>query len=75
MTYQGAWPVTIVRARYGGVYEPGDWIAFPLAPDQLPEEWDADDVTCRNFFEERRGQIGGGATLNEALENLLSFNV
>ena len=29
------WPVTIVRARYGGSYEPGEWLAFPLEPYEL----------------------------------------
>jgi hypothetical protein len=68
-----AWPVTILRARYGGVYEPGAWIAFPLTPGEVPQEWDADDVTCMTFFDERRGQVGGGATPDKALAHLISL--
>jgi hypothetical protein len=68
---EGPWFVTIVRSRYGGTYEPGEWIAFPVWPENLPPEWNADDVTCIRFFEERRGQFGGGKTPQEAWEDLL----
>ena len=30
------WPVTIMRSRYGGIYEPGRWIAFPQVPAGIP---------------------------------------
>jgi len=63
--------VTIVRARYGGIYEPGQWIAFPVSPHQLPHGWDADDVTCMKFFETRSGEFGGGDSPQEAYEDLL----
>ncbi len=63
--------VTIVRSRYGGIYEPGEWIAFPMWPDDLPSEWNADDVTCMNWFKERRGEFGGGVSPQEAYEDLL----
>ena len=63
--------VTIVRSRYGGAYEPGKWIAFPMEADALPAEWAADDVTCMRLFEERKGDFGGGASPQEAYEDLL----
>ena len=31
--------VTIVPARCGGAYEPGEWLAFPVSPDNLPRDW------------------------------------
>lgn len=67
------YPVTIVRARYGGIYEPGQWIAFPLLPENLPPEHDADDVTCMTFWEDYKRNhqpVGGGDTPDAALEDL-----
>jgi hypothetical protein len=63
--------VTIVRSRYGGIYEPGEWVAFPMLPDQVPPEWNADDVTCSKFFQDRRGEFGGGDSPQVAYEDLL----
>ena len=63
--------VTIVRSRYGGIYEPGEWIAFACWPDQIPPDWNADDVTCAEFFADRRGEVGGGDTPQEAYEDLV----
>jgi len=65
------WPVTIVRARYGGIYEPGDWLAFSALPNGLPAEWDADDVTAMDFYARRSREIGGGKTPNEAYDDLV----
>ena len=63
--------VTIVRSRYGGIYEPGEWIAFACWPDQIPPEWNVDDVTCAEFFADRRGEVGGGEPPQEAYEDLV----
>jgi len=63
--------VTIVRSRYGGTYEPGEWIAFACWPDQIPPDWNADDVTCAEFFAARRDEVGGGDTPQEAYEDLV----
>ena len=65
------WPVTIMRSRYGGIYEPGRWIAFPQVPADIPDDWRAGDVACAEFFQERRGTIGGGDTPDEALADLI----
>ncbi|MGW4800251.1 hypothetical protein ACWEPC_48315 [Nonomuraea sp. NPDC004297] len=64
--------VTIVMSRYGGIYEPGIWVAFPMNPDELPPDWYAGDVECAHFFAERKGEIGGGDTPQEAYEDLLN---
>jgi hypothetical protein len=63
--------VTIVKARYGGIYEPGKWLAFGGGPRDLPQEWDAEDNVCMDFWRERRGEVGGGDTPDEALADLL----
>ncbi|WP_152628253.1 hypothetical protein [Streptacidiphilus neutrinimicus] len=63
-------PVTIVRSRYGGTYEPGEWIAFPCLPSDIPDDWRGGDVACAVFFEQRRGEVGGGPTPDAALADL-----
>jgi hypothetical protein len=64
------YPVTITLARYGGTYEPGLWVAFACLPQVLSPDWNADDVTCARFYEARRGEVGGGATPQEAYDDL-----
>jgi hypothetical protein len=67
----GPGKVTILSSRYGGIYEPGRWIAFACWPGEIPPDWNADDVTCAEFFANRRGEIGGGATPEDAYADLL----
>ena len=45
------YPVTIVLARYGGAYEPGSGLAFPLYEDRLPSGWAGEDLDCGEFWE------------------------
>lgn len=63
--------VTIVRARYGGLYEPGAWVAFAGWPADLSPDWNADDATCAGFFAMRADEICGGDSAQEAYEDLL----
>ena len=70
MDYDDSYPVTIVRARYGGVYEPGLWLAFNAHPAALPPEWDADDLTASEYYEAHAQEVGGGDAPNEAYESL-----
>jgi len=62
--------VTIVRARYRGLYEPGVWVAFACWPSELSPNWNADDAACAGFFAERAEEIGGGDTPPQAYEDL-----
>jgi hypothetical protein len=64
-------PVTIVRARYGGIYEPGRWLAFPRDPDQLPVEWQDEGLPCRDFWLAWSEPVGGGDTPNDAYSDLV----
>lgn len=68
------WPTTILRDRYGGVYSGGDWIAFPLAPWDIPKAVEAEDVACREFWRCRSSEdpcpVGVGSTPEDALERL-----
>lgn len=66
------YPVTIVRARYGGIYEPGEWLAFPRDPEKLPEGWQDEDVPCREFWELWTEPVGSGATPTDAYTDLLA---
>ena len=64
--------MTIVPARYGGVYEPGPWLAFPTSPTGLPAEWDGDDIPCRQFWESWSKPVGAGGTPNDAYLDLIA---
>lgn len=65
------YPVTIVKARYGGGYEPGPWLAWPHNPDGLPQDWAGDDIPCRRFWDGYRGLVGSGGTPQEAYDDLV----
>ena len=67
------YPCTIARARYGGAYEGGEWVAFPLNVYALPDGWDASDVPCWVFWDSVASQIiGRGSTPNEAYADLVN---
>lgn len=68
----GLYPVTIVRSRYGGAYEPGAWLAWPRDANRLPLDWDGDDIPCRRFWESEGGVVGAGNSPQAAYEDLLS---
>ena len=63
-----------MRDRYGGVYSGGEWTAFPLHPQDVPDAILGEDVSCRDYWTEYRvkGGIpaGVGGTPGEALEQL-----
>ena len=73
-TAEDLWPVTIVPARYDGVYEPGAWLAFPNQPPDLPELWDAGDVLCATFWADpqRQQETGGGGSPQAAYADLVA---
>jgi hypothetical protein len=66
------YPVTIVHARYGGTYEGGVWLAFPVDPDVLgTTNWNGGDIECLEFFlDHTHIPIGRGSNLNEALSDM-----
>lgn len=64
------YPVTIIRTRYGGVYEGGVWAAFALRPDRVPPEATGDDRACMVWWEEYGAGVGLGATPERALADL-----
>lgn len=67
----GRWPVTIVAARYSGVYEGGRWLAFFTEPWNVPECIYGGDDECSEYFHKPiAALIGAGDTPDEALELL-----
>ena len=44
------YPVTIIRSRYGGVYEGGRWAASDCSHEEVPEGASGDDVECAEFW-------------------------
>lgn len=64
------YPVTIVKTRYGGVYEDGAWAAFPLDPWQVPTEPFADDVVCHAWWKQFASVVGIGDAPGPALADL-----
>ena len=40
------WPLTIIRTRYGGIYEGGQWAAFNQLPGEIPYEAMGEDSAC-----------------------------
>lgn len=72
------YPVTIVPARYGGTYEGGPWICFPVHAERLAKgqwrDWQGDDLGCAEWWAEsvRQGwPIGLGASPDLAYRNLI----
>lgn len=72
LDYGGIYPLTIVPARYDGVYEGAVFLAFPLNPGNLPPGWDGDDVTCCNFWGEHQEAVGKVPSPNDAYKKLRS---
>lgn len=62
--------VTIVSARYGGIYEPGEWLAFPVSPNNLPRDWDGSDIAAATFYSITPRPYGAGPTPDAAYEDL-----
>jgi hypothetical protein len=62
--------VTIVSARYGGIYEPGEWLAFPVSPGNQPRDWDGSDVAAATFYSITPRPYGAGPTPDAAYHDL-----
>jgi len=64
------YPVTIMRARYGGVYEGGAWVAFHCDPAEVPTEVWGDDIECSHWFSINADRIGTGSNPSAAVLEL-----
>ena len=64
------YPLTITADRYNGAYSGGQFIAWNLLAEDVPEGSEADDVDCHSFWLENEIVCGKGRTVSEALANL-----
>ena len=64
------YPLVIIRDRYTGVYSGGYFTAWNMYLEDIPQEIEADDVSCYNFWYSYEGIVGLGKTPNEAIEDL-----
>lgn len=64
--YKNKYPLTILKDRYGGIYSGGDYLAFPLEPNNLPYGYAASEVTCVSFWKDYSEPVGKGNTPEEA---------
>lgn len=66
------YPCTIIRDRYGGVYSGGEWLAWPLPEDEVPEGPSDSDVACANFWGLSMEAVGRGINPSDAYQDLLA---
>jgi len=68
------YPITITQARYGGVYEGGQWLAFYVDPELFHEKIHEDafgsDCECSEWWEKNGHKVGKGRTPDEACSDL-----
>lgn len=67
--------VTIIKDRYMGGYSGGEWLAFALPKEKVPDEPSSDDVSCMNFWDSKSSHlVGRGQCPNEALADLIKLH-
>ena len=66
------YPVTIIRSRYGGIYEGAEWIAFnEHAYSDVLDQAESDDISVNELFNHSYPYpIGRGTTPDEAFASL-----
>lgn len=64
------YPLIIVSDRYTGTYSGGQYTAWNLSADELPDGIDGDDVECMAFWRNNTIPVGKGRTVSEALADL-----
>ena len=60
----------MIRTRYGGIYEGGEWAAFPIHFEEIPPDVDGDDATCATWWADFAHAVGVGDTPDVALADL-----
>ena len=67
------YPLTIIPARYGGVYEDGEWLALPFEFTDIPEDIIGDDMACSDWFSTNSDvPIGRGDSPKTAVDDLFA---
>jgi hypothetical protein len=66
------YPLTIVSDRYSGVYSGGNYLAFNLDFDEIPEEINDSDLPCSKWWNENKKFIvGKGESITDAVFDLV----
>lgn len=68
-TKDDIWPLVIIKARYGGVYEGAKFVAFMADPATVDDAYGG-DLECEEFFLAWTLPIGRGETPDEAVSSL-----
>jgi len=68
--YEDIYPLVIIEDRYTGVYSNGEYTAWNMYFDEIPQDIDGDDISCYDFWHSYNGIVGLGKTPNEAIEDL-----
>lgn len=64
------YPITVVADRYGGLYTEGEWLAFPLRPEDVPRQSNGSDIAQLDFLESYHEPYGIGPTPDVAVNQL-----
>ena len=66
------YPLTIISDRYTGTYSGGEYLAFNLDFDEIPQGVLGDDVTAMEFWDyySKDYIVGKGRTVSQALLDL-----
>ena len=65
------YPTTIINDRYSGVYSGAKWLVFPYDLTDIDPAVCGSDPDCMNFWNKFEGFVGKGATIDDAVDNLL----
>lgn len=73
--YSDIYPLTIICDRYSGTYSGGEYLAFNLDFDEIPQAVLGDDKTDMEFWDyySKDYIVGKGSCIGEALDNLVEL--
>lgn len=64
------YPLVIIKDRYMGTYSGGEYTAWNMYHEEIPEDIDEDDVSCYAFWRSYSGVVGLGKTPDDAIKDL-----
>ena len=71
MRFDDIYPLTILRDRYSGSYSGGEYTAWNLYPEDIPDGPFSGDGDCFDFWLENTIPVGVGETPNDAIRSLV----
>ena len=69
------YPLTIISDRYTGAYSGGEYLAFNLDFDKIPQGVLGDDLSAMEFWDyySKDYIVGKGSCIDQALDNLVEL--